>query len=146
VLLEVALILPAVNPEPVPVILVPTNAVGVSSAGDVNEGLVARTTLPVPVVVAADIAVPLPCKMPVTVVVNVKAGVVVGLVTVPANPFALTKEKLDTVPTFVAAIVIFVPKGVIVIPLPGTRVSAPVSPFKLDTPLEPPPPSSGKSI
>ena len=41
--------LPAVSPEAVPVILVPTKAVGVPSAGVTNVGLVARTITPVPV-------------------------------------------------------------------------------------------------
>ena len=48
--------------------------------------------------VAADIAVPLPFSIPVTVVDNVIAGVVPALATVPANPLADTTETVDTVP------------------------------------------------
>ena len=47
-------------------------------------------------VVAADMAVPLPCNIPVIEVLSVMAGVVVGLATVPAKPFALTTETVDT--------------------------------------------------
>jgi hypothetical protein len=43
-----------------PVAFVRTKDVGVSSAGDVREGELDRTTEPVPVVVAAEIAVPFP--------------------------------------------------------------------------------------
>jgi len=92
---------PAVNPEAVPVILVPTRAEGVPNAGVTSVGEVARTTAPLPVVLAAEIAVPLPCKMPVIVVERVIAGVVVEVATVPANPFAETTETEVTVP-FVA--------------------------------------------
>ena len=66
---------PAVNPEAVPVIFVPTKALGVPKAGVTRVGDVARTTEPLPVVVAAEIAVPLPCKIPVILVERVKAGV-----------------------------------------------------------------------
>jgi hypothetical protein len=40
----------------------------------------------------------LPDNTPVAVVVRVIAGVVVGLATVPAKPFALTTETVVTVP------------------------------------------------
>lgn len=43
-------------------------------------------------------AVPLPLRIPVTVVERVIAGVVVGLATVPENPFAETTETESTVP------------------------------------------------
>jgi hypothetical protein len=48
--------------------------------------------------VAALIAVPLPLSSPVTVVERLIAGVVVGLVTVPARPFAEVTETLVTDP------------------------------------------------
>lgn len=73
-------------------------AVATPSVGVTSVGLVASTTLPEPVVVAAEIAVPLPCKIPVAVVEIVIAGVVVAVATVPANPFAVTTETLVTVP------------------------------------------------
>jgi len=81
-----------------PVALVKVNAVGVPNAGVTKVGLVANTTAPLPVVEAALIAVPLPCKIPVIVVESVIAGVVVAVATVPAKPFALTTETLVTVP------------------------------------------------
>ena len=40
---------PAVNPDAVPVIFVPTNADGVPRAGVTSVGLVAKTRAPVPV-------------------------------------------------------------------------------------------------
>lgn len=67
--------------------------VGVTSVGEV-----ANTTLPDPVVEAADMAVPFPDKMPVTVVEIVIAGVLVAVATLPANPLAETTETLVTVP------------------------------------------------
>jgi hypothetical protein len=83
----------------VPVIFVPTRAEGVSNAGDIREGLVERTTDPLPVVVAAEMAVPLPDKIPVTVVESVIAGVVVAVATVPAKPLAEDTTLTDvTVP------------------------------------------------
>ena len=48
--------------------------------------------------VAADMAVPLPFKSPVIVVVSVIAGVVVAVATVPANPLAETTDAEVTVP------------------------------------------------
>ena len=51
--------------------------------------------------VTAEIAVPLPCNKPVMLVVNVIAGVVVGLATVPVKPFADTTETVVTVPELV---------------------------------------------
>lgn len=90
--------LPAVRPDAVPVIFVPTNAVGVPSAGVTRVGDVANTTTPEPVVDAALMAVPLPDKIPVTLVVRVIAGVVVAVATVPANPLAVTTDTLVTVP------------------------------------------------
>jgi hypothetical protein len=79
--------------RPLMLVAVAAPSTGVTSVGDV-----ASTTLPDPVVVAADIAVPLPCKMPVMLVVRVMAGVVVAVATVPANPLAETTETLVTVP------------------------------------------------
>jgi len=87
---------PVVRGRPVP--LVSTTAEGVPSAGVIRVGLVFKTTLPVPVVVAAEIAVPLPCSIPVMVVDKVIAGVVVGFATVPARPLADTTDTVVTVP------------------------------------------------
>ena len=47
---------------------------------------------------AAAIEVPFPYKIPVTLVDNVSTGVVVGLETVPENPFAVATEIVVTVP------------------------------------------------
>ncbi len=81
-----------------PVPFVSVTADGVPRFGVVSVGEVAKTTLPLPVVVAALIAVPLPDRIPVTDVVRVIAGVDVAFATVPANPFAVTTETLETVP------------------------------------------------
>jgi hypothetical protein len=73
-------------------------AVAAPILGVTNVGLVANTTAPEPVVDAALIAVPLPCRIPVTVVDRVIAGVELALATVPAKPLADTTETLVTVP------------------------------------------------
>jgi hypothetical protein len=49
------------------------------------------------------IAVPLPDKTPVIVVLSVIAGVEVDVATVPANPFALTTDTDVTVPEVAGA-------------------------------------------
>jgi hypothetical protein len=66
-------------------------AVAAPREGVVSVGDVANTTLPEPVVEAADIAVPLPCKIPVMVVDKVNEGVVPPD-EVPAKPFAVATE------------------------------------------------------
>jgi hypothetical protein len=81
-----------------PVALVRTAEEGVPRAGVTNVGLVAKTTLPDPVVVAADIAVPFPWRIPVIVVERVIAGVLVAVATVPAKPLAVTTDTDVTVP------------------------------------------------
>jgi hypothetical protein len=83
-----------------PVAFVKVIADGVSRAGVVRDGLADNTTvLPVPVVVAAEIAVPLPANTGELIVVSiVMAGVVVDVATVPANPFVETTLTLVTVP------------------------------------------------
>ena len=53
--LALVVTLPAVSPDAVPVIFVPTRADGVPSAGVTSVGLVARTLLPVPVLVTLEI-------------------------------------------------------------------------------------------
>ena len=58
---------PAVRPAAVPVILVPTKALGVPNAGVTKVGELARTTDPEPVVAAADAAVTSPFPLTVTV-------------------------------------------------------------------------------
>lgn len=46
---------PAVKPDAVPVMLVPTSALGVPNAGVTNVGLVLKTTFPVPVLVVTPV-------------------------------------------------------------------------------------------
>jgi hypothetical protein len=102
---------PVVNGRPVA--LVKVRDEGVPSAGVTRVGEVANTTLPEPVVVAALIAVPLPCNIPVTVVLNVIAGVVVAVATVPANPFADTTDTEETLPV----------EGVVQVKVPAPSLS-----------------------
>ena len=73
------------------------------NVGVVIVGLVANTTLPLPVVLAALIAVPLPCKTPLIEVFKVITGVVVGLATVAEKPFAVATPTLATVPLVIEA-------------------------------------------
>lgn len=82
--------------SPVQLVSVPDD--GVPNTGVTRVGDVARTIDPLPVVEAALMAVPLPDKIPVTVVFIVIAGVVVAVATVPAKPFADTTETPVTVP------------------------------------------------
>jgi hypothetical protein len=57
------------------------------------------TVLPVPVVLAAEIAVPLPARTGLLIVVSIViAGVVVAFATVPAKPLVDTTETVVTVP------------------------------------------------
>lgn len=96
-------------------------------------------------VVAALISVPLPCKIPVTVVERVMAGALVEVATVPARPFADTTDTEVTVPPgFEDAIVRLLPEGVIVMFVPATNTTSPVKVFKLVTP--PPEPFSGGQL
>jgi hypothetical protein len=85
---------PVLIGNPVQFVSVPLE--GVPSAGVTSVGELLNTTVePDPVVVAAEIAVPLPARAGLLIeVVSVIAGVVVGLATVPANPFAVTTETL----------------------------------------------------
>jgi len=110
--------------DAVPVRFVTTPLEGVPSAGVTRVGLVAKTTLPEPVVVAAEIAVPLPERIPVMLVVSVIAGVEVAVATVPANPLVVTTETDVTVP---------VPPGVPHVPSPRQNVvpEAPVPELRL---------------
>ena len=101
-------------------------AVAAPSVGVVSVGEVSSTTEPLPVVDAAEIAVPSPDKMPVMVVVSVIAGVEVAVATVPAKPLAETTETLVTVPA---------PAGVAHVPSPRQKVEddAPVPLLRLVT-------------
>lgn len=83
-----------------PVALVSVPLVGVPKIGVTKVGDVFRTTvLPVPVVVAELIAVPLPARAgALTVVDSVMFGVEVELATDPASPLALVTVTLETVP------------------------------------------------
>jgi hypothetical protein len=95
------------------------------------------------VVAVKAVAVSVPVISPVSLPVRDKAGVVVGLVTVPVKPFPLVKEKFVTVPPKlgdVLVIVMLVPEGVTDIPAPATRVREPVKPFR---PVTPVPPNTG---
>ncbi len=87
--------MPVVNVFPLILVAVATPIFGVVSVGEPW-----RTTVePVPVVVAALMAVPFPAKTGLfTVVERVIAGVVVAVATVPASPFAETTETDVTVP------------------------------------------------
>lgn len=89
---------PAVRPEAVPVMFVPTKADGVPSAGVTRVGLVARTTLPVPVVEPA-------VKLPPDVVATTGTLAPTLVVTVPA----LIVEKVvvpGTVPVMVGVAIV----------------------------------------
>ena len=66
--LALVVTLPAVKPDAVPVILVPTNAVGVPKSGVVKVGLTARTGAPVPVAVVQTGAVEAPPPTNISVV------------------------------------------------------------------------------
>ncbi len=83
-----------------PVALVSVPLAGVPRMGATRVGPLFKTTVePVPVVVAALMAVPLPAKTAALIeVVSVIAGVLVAVATVPAKPFAVTTETLETVP------------------------------------------------
>ena len=83
-----------------PVAFVSVALVGVPSIGVTNVGEVARATvLPDPVVVAAEIAVPLPARTGLLiVVVSVSVGAPALPSEVPANPFAVATATVDTVP------------------------------------------------
>ena len=83
-----------------PVAFVSVPLAGVPRMGAISVGPLFNTTVePVPVVVAALIAVPLPAKTgELTDVVRVIAGVLVAVATVPANPLAVTTDTLETVP------------------------------------------------
>ena len=100
---EVAKVEPSaiVNVEPVAGAVIVTLLIDVALAtpnvGVVKLGDVANTTEPDPVVVAADIAVPLPDNIPVIVVDKVNAGVAPPL-DEPANPLADTTDTAVTVP------------------------------------------------
>ncbi len=116
---------PAVNPAAVPVMFVPTKAVGVPRAGVTSVGEVAKTTEPEPVVVAAEIAVPLDCNRPVMLHERVMAGVVVEVATEPARPLALTTETSVTVPPPPPPAIVSVtaePKAVPVTPAPRKSI------------------------
>ena len=61
--------------------------------------------------VAALIAVPLPFRTPVMLVVSVIAGVEVAVATVPAKPFAVTTETVVTVPDPLIVPGVYVPSA-----------------------------------
>lgn len=83
-----------------PVAFVSVPLAGVPRTGAISVGPLFKTTVePVPVVVAALMAVPLPARTGLLMlVVRVIAGVDVAVATVPAKPFAVTTDTLDTVP------------------------------------------------
>ena len=65
--------------------------------------------------------------------------------TVYITPGADNPTDVTVPPEEVEAIVILDPEGVIVIPVPATKVRAPTSPLRLVTPPAPPP-DTGRSI
>lgn len=83
-----------------PVALVSVPLAGVPSAGAINVGpLFSTTVLPVPVVVAALMAVPLPASTGLLIdVVRVNVGADALPSLVPANPFAVATDIVETVP------------------------------------------------
>jgi len=83
-----------------PVAFVSVPLAGVPRIGAMSVGPLFRTTvLPVPVVVAALIAVPLPAKTGLLiVVVSVKVGAPAFPSDVPARPFAVATAIVETVP------------------------------------------------
>jgi hypothetical protein len=90
-----------------PVAFVKTADEGVPSAGVTKVGLVARTTvLPVPVVVAAPIAVPFPAKTGALIVVERVSAGVEPPEELPERPFAETilREVIGAVPLDAAVI------------------------------------------
>ena len=104
VMVESVRLLPMAAPETkavvaIWVVLVPAAAVGAVGV-PVKAGETLKTTVePVPVVVAAEMAVPFPARTGELMVVEiVMAGVVVGVATEPAKPLALVTETLVTVP------------------------------------------------
>ena len=79
---------------------------------------------------------PLPFNIPVTVVPSVIAGVVVGVATVPENPFPVTTEAEVTDPVAAAVQDIFpVASDVKTFPAPGVPVVICTGPFKIIFPL-----------
>jgi len=69
--LALVVTLPAVSPDAVPVIFVPTSAEGVPSAGVTSVGEVLRTTLPVPVLVTTPVPPLATASVPASVIVPV---------------------------------------------------------------------------
>lgn len=86
--------LPAVKPEAVPVIFVPTKADGVPSAGVTSVGLVASTTAPEPVEDANDVALPIEVTTP----VRLALVVTLPAVSPEAVPVMFVPTKADGVP------------------------------------------------
>jgi hypothetical protein len=104
-IVRVALVAGAVIATLFTLVAVATPIVGVTRVGEV-----ARTTEPDPVVVAAEIAVPFPCKIPVIEVLRVRAGVAPPE-DVPARPLAEATLIEVTVPepfAFHRAIEVFI--------------------------------------
>ena len=83
-----------------PVAFVSVPLAGVPRTGAISVGPLFSTTVePVPVVVAALMAKPLPASTGLfMLVVRVIAGVDVAVATVPAKPLAVTTDTLETVP------------------------------------------------
>ena len=88
--------LPAVRPAAVPVMFVPTKALGVPSAGVTRVGLVLSTTDPVPVLVMTPVPPFATAKVPATVTIPVLA--VAGVRPVVPKEIELTPEPLTIAP------------------------------------------------
>lgn len=89
---------PVLMGRPVAFVSVPLD--GVPSAGVTSVGELLNTTVePDPVVVAAEMAVPLPARTGLLmVVVSVSVGLAALPSDVPASPFAVATDTVDTVP------------------------------------------------
>jgi len=134
--------LPAVNPEPVPVMLVPTSAEGVPNAGVTRVGELDNTTDPVPVEVVVFVPPLATGSIPVTP--EVKGNPVV-LVNTPDDgvPSAGVTRVGDVANTTVEPVPVVVP-AIIAVPFPANtgdvtvvdRVSAGVAP-PLEVPAKP---------
>jgi hypothetical protein len=126
--------LPAVRPDAVPVMFVPTNALGVPNAGVTNVGLVDNTTLPDPVEVVTPVP---PCKTvkavvrPVIEVMSefaplaaaLKLVLALAAVEAPVPPSATAKSVMPVIvpPVMVALLDVSGPVT------PAVAVTAPVS-------------------
>ena len=101
--LALVVTLPAVRPEAVPVMLVPTKAEGVPKAGVTSVGEVDKTTPPVPVEAEVDPVPPLATgSVPVTLAVKSIPPESFALVTDPSANFAVVTLLSSIFEVFIA--------------------------------------------